>query len=158
MAGKKEKKAFARDRVVGLGGAVGVGAVVELLAAVGAIAHPLMVVIPTVTVVGLAVWLVWSGTLPSKATRVLARIMQLEDERPQLRRICKEGSVWRLAWKMPVGATVADLRSKLDAIQEALDCSARCWYDRGLLWVELGTNRLPDLVDRNGGMWCTNPS
>jgi DNA segregation ATPase FtsK/SpoIIIE-like protein len=56
-------------------------------------------------------------------------------------------SVWQLAWKMPVGATVADLRVKLDALEEALDCSATCWYDRGLVWAELGTQRLPELVE-----------
>ncbi len=143
----EKKKAGKRAPVLVVavvGGSVVAG---ELLAALGAIAQPLMVVIPTVVVIGLVLWLIWRGMVPLRATRVLARIMQLEDERPQLRRIGKRGSVWRLAWKMPVGATVADLRSKLDALQEALDCSARCWYDRGLLWAELGTNRLPDLVD-----------
>ena len=112
----------------------------------GAIAHPLVVVIPTVMVVCLGLWLVWRALLPSRATRVLTRILQLEEERPRLRRIRKRGSVWRLAWKMPVGATVADLRGKLNALEEGLDCSAPCWYDLGLLWAELGTHRLPEVV------------
>lgn len=46
-----------------------------------------------------------------------------------------------------MGATVADLRAKLNALEEGLDCSATCWYDRGLLWVELGTHRLPEVVE-----------
>ncbi len=153
MAGKEEKTA--RRLVLVVAVLAGVGAVGELLAALGAIAHPLVVVIPGVMILGPALWLVWRAMVPSRATRVVAKVLRLEDERPQLRRVSKRGSVWRLAWKMPVGTTAADLRAKLNALEEGLDCSASCWYERGLVWAELGTHRVPEVV--GFGEFCERP-
>ncbi len=153
MQGKK--KASARGLVLRVAVVVGLGAAGELLAALGVIARPLIVAIPAAMIVGPGLWLVWRTMVPARATRVVAKILQLEDERPQLRRIGKRGSVWRLAWKMPVGATAADLRAKLNALEEGLDCSANCWYERGLVWAELGTHRLPEVVDF--GCFCERP-
>ena len=153
MAGKKDKKSSRWGAFLVAAG--GLGAVGELLAASGTVAHVLAVVIPTLMVVSFGLWLLWRALPPSRATRVLTRILQLEAERPRLRRIRRRGSVWRLAWKMPVGATVADLRAKLNGLEEGLDCSARCWYESGLLWAEVGINPLPEVLDF--GRFCHRP-
>lgn len=89
----------------------------------------------------------WHFATPRKATLVLAKVVgadQEGDERPRLRRLWWRGSVWRLAWLMPVGGTVAKVQANRAALEEALDCGVRVWFDRGLLWGELGVARLPE--------------
>ncbi len=89
-------------------------------------------------------WTWWQLSVPSRATRALVKLTGVKDDRPRLRWAWKSGCVWKLAWMMPVGATVAKVDR--EGLEQALDCGARVWYNRGLLWAELGTARLPDSV------------
>lgn len=88
---------------------------------------------------------VWRRLLPARASRVLSMIATSKEEsgRFRLRRLCRRGSVWHVAWRVPVGVTVTGLLRQREAIEQALDASVDLWYDRGKLHMRAGTARLP---------------
>jgi hypothetical protein len=96
----------------------------------------------------LVVGIVWHALLPARATQVLLELgAGDEEERPCVRRLWKRGSVWHVAWEMPVGVTVSALLHHREAIEQALDVSVDFWYERGLVHMRAGTKRLPKRVE-----------
>lgn len=81
--------------------------------------------------------------LPVRATKVLTRLVGTEKEKPQLRRVWRSGKVWRLAWSVPLGATTKKAMASREVFEEALDVGVRFYFDRGLLWGEFGTGKIP---------------
>ena len=111
-------------------------------------ARPVLTVVTVLAVafgLGLVVVLAWRRMLPARATRVLCMIgtSKEEDGRFRLRRLCRRGRVWHVAWRVPVGVTVTGLQRQREAIEQALDASVELWYDRGKLHMRAGTARLP---------------
>jgi hypothetical protein len=89
---------------------------------------------------------------PLRATRELNKIIHLNriirsEDRVKLRWVRKRGRVYELAWKVPTGITVGALTRMSEVMEQAVDCSAEFWYDRGRIWMRAGTGRLPKRVE-----------
>jgi DNA segregation ATPase FtsK/SpoIIIE-like protein len=108
--------------------------------------------VPVVLVLVLVLRFLWRRSLPVRATRVLKLMLGVEGkdvprhERPRLRWAWKRGPVWKVAWRAPVGATVAYLLKNKDAMEEHLDVSVNFWSSRGLIWMEVGCAPLPEKI------------
>ncbi len=108
---------------------------------------PLLIVVAA-SVLSLAWLILWRLSLPGRATGVLIDLGAGNDEgRPRVRRMRRQGPIWYVAWRMPVGVTVSALQHHREAIEQALDVSASFWYERGLVHMRAGTRRLPQHVD-----------
>lgn len=102
-----------------------------------------------------AVWIrhhiAWYRTFPWRMRRAMVqaglvrRLPGRPDEKPKLVRKNRDGDIWKLAWKVPVGVTSEGVLAKRAAIEEHLDCSLDCWPDGGLLHMRVGTARIPEL-------------
>src|SRR5437763_750099 len=79
-------------------------------------------------------------SLPRRATMALVELGATgrNGQRPRLRRLWRQGSVWHLAWRMPTGVTVTALTKRREAMEQDLDASIEFWYDRGLVHMRAG--------------------
>ena len=116
--------------------------------------HLALLVVALVVLVGLVGAVLWRRSLPRRASKLLTTLfgmgrVRTKDKaaRPRLRYMWKSGAMWRVAWKMPPGVTVAALRQIVTAFEEGLDCSVRWYFDRGLVWMEAGVAKLPKQVE-----------
>jgi hypothetical protein len=64
--------------------------------------------------------------------------------KPRLRRIQRESRyVWKLAFAMPVMGSSLNLSRLVPHLEEKLDCSITPWAEDHLVWLRIGTRRLP---------------
>jgi S-DNA-T family DNA segregation ATPase FtsK/SpoIIIE len=126
--------------------------VAEVVAIVEAVARALVWFVPAVLVLVLVLVLMWRRCLPVRSTRVLRAMLGVDGkgvprrERPRLRWAWKRGPVWTVAWRMPVGPTIAYLLQHKDVLEEQIDASVNFWFNRGLVWMEAGAAPLPKEV------------
>ena len=115
---------------------------------------PSAIVAVFLSAVGLALWLRrWSTRrLARRVTRALIEA-GLEGRnprnpekpiRPQLRSMSREGrQVWLLGFRMPVKGSAITIDQIRPHLEQHLDCSIQTWADGGLVWLRLGTHKLP---------------
>lgn len=105
----------------------------------------------------LALWIRrrWRRRLAGRVTRALIEA-GLEGRnprnpekpiRPRLRAMRREGKdVWVIGFRMPVKGSAITVDQIRPHLEQHLDSSIQTWADNGLVWLRLGTRRMPTLV------------
>jgi hypothetical protein len=128
-----------------------IGSVFGVLGFLGVLFSPLPLMVGVV-LVGLGVAL-WRCSLPYRAHRTACEWLKVRKgtprrERPRLRWAWpRDRHVWLVAWRMPVTATVEKFNQHSAVMDEQIDASTRWWFDRGWVWMEAGSARLPRSIE-----------
>jgi hypothetical protein len=128
-----------------------IGSLFGVFGLLGALRSPFPWV-ASLLLVGLGVALV-RCSLPYRAHRTVCDWLRVRKgtprrERPRLRWAWRQDRhVWLVAWRMPVRAIVEGFNQNSAVMDEQIDASTRWWFDRGWVWMEAGTARLPRKVE-----------
>lgn len=58
----------------------------------------------------------------------------------------RSGRNLRLRWQLPPGVTLRDVLERQEAIEHRCRCELNCWFDNGLLVMDVLAHRIPKLV------------
>ena len=116
---------------------------------------------PVVIAATLAVWFVGSivvvghrsvGTVPRlrRAMTELGLVHRHSDDLVQAPRVRgrrrRSGRNLRLRWELPPGVTLRDVLDRQEAIEHRCRCELTCWFEEGLLIMEVLGHRIPKVV------------
>ena len=130
--------------------ALGAVLVIGLVSALHWIGVVILVQLALAGIVG-GVW--YASWFPRRATVEFNKVLPnaIQGKARLVRRKCRrEGDQWLVAWKVPTGVTVANLKRITGVFEVALDCSCDFWFDRGIMWMRAGTSQLPELLTFEG--------
>jgi hypothetical protein len=76
------------------------------------------------------------------------RITTRKGEAPKLKAFRRRGRwVYELAFQMPATVSSRLMAQIQPNLQEYLDIGVKVWADRGLMWLRVGTHRMPELIE-----------